>query len=184
MNRIDIEDTAEFRQGRKFEQDVARHYLLRKYHVERCYLLKDHDGKTKAPMLEGPYAGFRLPDLKVMGGGKTSWVECKEKEKADWTRYTNQYEHGIGQRCYRDYLKVQEISGLAVYLCVGEWSHGLIRIASLVTLGQPRLYNGDKMDAGGMAFWPQERFRLIGTYQSNPDQFEFKLPRNIQRVRS
>jgi hypothetical protein len=182
MKRISLEDTAEFRQGRKFEQDVARYYLLRNYYVERCYSMKEEGGKYKAPMLEGPFSGYRVPDLKVMGGGKTSWVECKEKEHADYTRCTGQLEHGIGRRCYMDYLKVQQISGIPVFLCVGEWEHGLIRIASLDALGGPRYYNGNKMDPGGMVFWPRDRFRLIGSYSSIPDQLEWNMPREIKRI--
>ena len=168
MKHLDIRDTLVFAQGREFEQEVARQMKLRGYGVMRCYELDG--GQNKAPMLEGPYQGLRLPDLQVSVLGKSDWRECKAKTEPSWTRITSQYEHGIGLRCYRDYLAVQEISGLPVYLMIGEHRTGEILIQSLDKLGSPRTYEGPEMDLGGMAFWPRDHFDKWGEYDTAPGQ--------------
>lgn len=169
MRQLSIRDIAAFWEGRELEREIARQMLERGYSVMRCYDL-DVDGKHKAPMLEGPYKGLRLPDLQVSVLGKTDWRECKRKGKADYTRITGEFEHGIGLRCYRDYVAVQEISGLSVYLMVGERNTGEILFQSLEKLGPPRVYEDDKMDPGGMAFWPRDLFDKWGNYDDTPGQ--------------
>lgn len=170
MKQLELRDTLTFKRGRDFEQEIARQMILSGCHVQRCYLLSDDTQHIKAPMLEGPFKGLRLPDLQAAKLGKTAWYECKEKTDATYTHSLHEFDHGIGLPCYRDYVAVQEISGLPVILMVGEFNTGQILWQSLTQLGQPRLYTGDKMGPGGMAFWPRDRFDKWGDYDTMPGQ--------------
>lgn len=181
MKNLQIQDTLIFRQGRELEQEIARQMKQRGYSVMRCYDL-DVDGKHKAPMLEGPYKGLRLPDLQVSFFGKTDWRECKRKSQATYTYSAGEYEHGFGLRCYRDYVAVQEISGLPVYLMIGERSTGEILFQSLEKLGPPRVYEGPVMDPGGMAFWPREMFDKWGEYDEMPGQTSLFPKRQLKET--
>jgi hypothetical protein len=176
MKQLSIRDTVEFWHGRDFEREYARQLLLAGWSVMRCYELDG--GQDKAPMLEGPYKGHRLPDLQVSGHGKSGWRELKEKTACNFTHSEGRYDHGIGLRCYRDYDAVQQISGLPVVLVIGEYSTGLILAQSLDKLGLPRIYPGDKMDPGGMAFWPRSSFDIWGRYDTTPGQLSiFSRPK-------
>jgi hypothetical protein len=157
MKRLELRDTIEFRRGRRWEQECARQMLERGHHVIRCYDL-DVGGLHKAPIAEGPYAGYRLPDLQVLTPQGLQWVECKEKSRASYTHTEYREDHGIGLRCYRDYRTVQRLSKCQVWLALAEYDTGLILLKKLSTLGNPREYHGSKMDPGGMAFWPREAF--------------------------
>lgn len=181
MKQLALRDTETFKRGRAFEQEVARQMLLIGGWVIRQYDL-NVDGQNKAPLMEGPFKGLRLPDLQCGWQSKTSWRECKEKGTSTHTYSQHVDDHGIGLRCYRDYLAVQDASGLPVYLMVGEVRTGLILVQSLEKLGPPRPYTGDKMDAGGMAFWHREQFDRWGFYDSMPGQMElfYDSPRRIR----
>lgn len=178
MKQLELRDTLTFKQGRNFEQEVARQMILAGHHVTRCYLLELDTQHGKAPLLEGPLKGLRLPDLQESQFGKSSYRECKEKTEATYTWSLHRDEHGICAACYRDYVAVQEVTGLVVYLMIGEWKTGLILIQSLERLGPPRLYTASKMGPHGMAFWPRDRFDKWGEYDTAPSQIPmFAQPR-------
>jgi hypothetical protein len=173
MKQLELRDTLEFRQGREFEQGYARRCIQVGYRVIRQYALEIG---SKAPMIDGPFKGLRLPDLQVFKDAKAQWHECKEKTNATYTYSEHRNDHGIGLACYHDYVEVQRISGFTVFLVIGEWKTGTILVQSLNNLGPPRTYSGPNMPRReAMAFWPRSLFDVWGYYERDPNQVDLPL---------
>lgn len=151
-----------YKKGHVGEVIVAEELQRRGYYVLPSY---DYSGEDeKAPRLQGEKLCFVIPDLDTMKDGKRIWVEVKTKEEATFTRKTNRLEHGIPLKHYRHYQEVERISGCGVWLAVYEINTGDILIARLSELEKHvRLYEGEKMSYGGMAFFPRDSFDLLTT---------------------
>jgi hypothetical protein len=159
--RANFKSTPLYAKGHNGELLVADKLMQLGYFVVPSY---DYSGQEndKAPKMKGLMRSFVLPDLDVSKSGSRKWVEVKTKEDATYTRITQQYEHGIPLRHYRQYLEVEKESGCAVYLAVYEIKTGEVLIGRLSELSKlVRIYDGDKMSRGGMAFFPRSAFRLL-----------------------
>jgi hypothetical protein len=152
-------ETEEWIKGHNGEKLIAR--LLREsgWYVLPSY---DYNGEDdKAPRLQGARIGFVIPDLDIAKSGNRRWAEVKTKESADFTRITQRLEHGMPLRHYRDYLRVQEITGCEVWLFIYEMATGDVLYAKLDDLAKVgREYHGNKMSPGGMVFFPRDAFEL------------------------
>jgi hypothetical protein len=107
-------------------------------------------------------------------------LECKFKADSSETDITGEREHGIGLRLYINYLKWSRCQRRKVILMVTEQSTGEVLAATLDRLRQghwvdlrdgttndrPRIYRGDRMDAGGMAFFGRSQFMVF--HQTEP----------------
>lgn len=153
-------DSPEFLRGRNGEQIVARWLQERGWHIVPSY---DYSGQLgdKAPRLQGAHVGYVIPDLDVAKDGMRFWAEVKLKKFPTLHRNTNTLEHGISLRLYKNYLRVQSITGTPVGVFVLEEADGFLLGASFEELGEPRYYDGDKMDRGGTVFWPREKFEVL-----------------------
>ena len=150
--------SVEYELGSAEELRVERLLQERGWYVVRAYDYTGQAAQEKAPRMFGPDGQtLILPDLDVSQGGTRRWVEIKAKASASFTRMTQQWEHGIPLRHYQSYLSVQEESGTSVWLFVCEQDSQDVLIQKLDDL-PVRVYAGDKMSYGGMAFFPCDSF--------------------------
>lgn len=122
----------------------------------------DYSGEDdKAPRLQGLKECLVIPDLDICKSGTRRWAEVKTKKEATFTRRTQRYEHGFPLRHYHDYLRVQQETGTEVWLFIYEESTGDVLYAKLDDLAKVmRPYKGNKMNYGGMAYFPRDAFKL------------------------
>jgi hypothetical protein len=154
-----LRDTENFKRGRNGEQ-LAADWLKR----DGWYVLASYDysgSDDHPPRLEGWARQFIIPDLDACKGGRRIWVEVKTKAAPSLHRATNIIEHGIPLRHYEQYLQVERETGCAVHLIIYEEQSDVLLHQKLSELGQPRIYSGDKMSYGGMAFWPRDSFNIL-----------------------
>lgn len=146
-----------------------------------------------APRLIGPTgdpmaSAIVTPDFMADRPGEHYGLEIKGKWRADETPVTGEREHGIGRRLLAAYLEWQRRLERKVLLIIDEGETGEILAASLDRLQQgeyldsrdnqihrrPRLYFGDKMDRGGMAFFGRSQFMVLYQRANAPDLPLFK----------
>lgn len=153
-------DCPEFWRGRSGEKVVAALLNRRGFFVVPSY---DYSGEDdKAPKMHGPDADHVLPDLDLARLGRRYWGEVKTKAEPTFHRLTGRWEHGICLRLWREYWRVQEITGAPVYLFVYEESSGDVLTRSLAKLdAAKRVYAGGRMGRHGMVFFPRSAFHLL-----------------------
>jgi hypothetical protein len=163
----------QLRLGRLFESEFERQMHLRGHHVVRHCDQLGVTG-TKAPVITGPFAGYRLPDFTVLARGASHWVEAKYKGRQTYHGLSSTYEHGIDLPNWRDYQKVCGLSGLPGYLVIGEGHSGRIIIARFDSLARvSREYNGSEWFTQGAVFWPADAFRPWGHFNVQTGQMQF-----------
>jgi len=172
------------RLGRLLESEFHRKATLRGYFVNRHCDQLGVNG-IKAPMLHGPYKGFRLPDFRLLIPkqlriqGTTCiepWVEVKAKSRAPFYGIEQQHKHGIDLPNWRDYLTVARMSESTGYLVIGELDRGEIRIASFKRLEQcAQVTDACESFPNGGVFWPRDAFKLWGRFDRQNGQMDFKF---------
>jgi hypothetical protein len=164
IKRSTFRQQPEFLRGRSAERMIAEELQRRGWLVLPSYDYTTEE--EKAPRLQGWEISYIVPDLDVCRNGKRYWVEVKAKAKADWTRSTQRYEHGIDRHHYESYLAVQRQTGCPVWLCVYEENTQLAFIRSLDDLALvARFYGGQKMNRSGMVFFPRAAFHQFAFLQ-------------------
>jgi hypothetical protein len=161
-----LRDTEQFRRGRNGEHIVAERLKRNGWYVIPAYDYSASD--EHPPRMEGWTRRFIIPDLDACKAGRRIWVEVKTKTAPSLHRATNVLEHGIPLRHYEQYRQVEFETGCPVYLLVYEEQSRQLLWQKLSELGQPRIYTGDKMSWGGMAFWPRDSFKLVPTERVQP----------------
>lgn len=155
---IPFEQTQEYKMGQNGEQVIKRLLMQHGWLVIPSYAYTGK-GDDKAPKLEGMNCFYVIPDLDVCKAGTRRWVEVKTKTEATFYRKLQRHEHGIPLRHYHHYFEVQRATGAPVWMFVHELNTGAILYASLNALQYvTRIYDGDKMSRGGMAFFPRDSF--------------------------
>lgn len=155
---IPFNQTQEFRKEANGEQVIKNLLIQNGWLIIPSYAYTG-PGDDKAPRMEGMNTYYIIPDLDICKLGTRRWIEVKTKEAADFTRITQRLEHGIPLRHYYHYFEVQKATGCPVWLFVYEQKAGVILYASLNSLiYSVRKYTGDKMNRGGMAFFPRDSF--------------------------
>lgn len=170
------------RLGRLFESEFERQAHKRGYHVVRhCEQL----GVTgeKAPILTGPFAGYRLPDFSLLVRGTMYWAEAKFKSRSTFSTKRQRLEHGIDLPNWQDYLAICRLSGQPGFLVIGDGKTGDILIASFKLLESDRAqsyeYNGHEHFKNGAIFWPLETFKPWGRFNRQTGQMEFDFSRGV-----
>ena len=111
-------DDATFQQGRNGEKIVARLLQQEGWGIVPSY---DYSGETndKAPRLQFLRSGLVIPDLDAshLAYGRI-WVEVKTNSEASWYIIGQQYQHGIREKHWNDYIEVQRITRTPVWLYV------------------------------------------------------------------
>lgn len=133
-----------------------------------------------APRLLGPRGEHKahaviVPDYGAYRNGQCFGLEIKGKGHADHTKITGELEHGIGLRLLQHYNEFERRTGHRVVLLIDEKQTGEVLAASLAKLqlgrwrdrrdgrewSRPRIYDGDEMDRGGMAFFARNQFKVL-----------------------
>lgn len=184
VNSTPFNQTPEYLKGSAGEQLVKRLLQEHGWLIIPSYAYTG-PGEDKAPRMEGMNTYFVIPDLDACKVGTRRWIEVKTKAKADFTHITQRFEHGIPLRHYHHYFEVQKASGCPVWLFVYELNTKALLYASLNVLNyHVRIYSGGKMNNGGMAFFPRDKFT-----NWNDDNYLFartdhdpKLPPSREKV--
>lgn len=150
-------ERAEFLRGRAAEQRIAAWLKANGWFIIPAYDYSGPDG-DKAPIFQGATEGIVLPDLGIARAGLMKWAEVKAKKGPSYTVITGENVHGIGLLKWRHYLRCQRETGAHVLLFIWEECKQTLLVQSLDVLGDGRIYKGDRMDKGGMVFWPRDRF--------------------------
>jgi hypothetical protein len=152
-----IRERPEFQRGRQGEHVVAAWLKQRGCFVIPSYDYSGEDG-DKAPLLQGLWEGYPVPDLDVARNGNRFWVEVKTKERPVEWRKTGELRHGIELRLLQHYRTVQTISGSPCWLFIYEESTRWLLAQTLGQLGQPSIGT----DRGTpMAYWARVCFREL-----------------------
>ncbi len=194
MNKtIAFEQSKEYRIGYNAESILAQILREEGYYTIFTADVKER-GRNGAPGARSGSGFITLPDLDVGKNGYRGFVEVKYKYKADFTTITRRHEHGIGWNKFEMYRKAQQQFGCDVFLFIYEGKDGVILYNRLDILlpkrnyyikrtGQfsfyfqergerhsiARRYHGDKMDRGGMIFFPRASFSLWGKISQMED---------------
>jgi hypothetical protein len=140
------------------------------------------DGAPRMVGLSGEHKpmGFILPDYHVAHQKYLPvGLECKLKDDSTKTHITGEREHGIGRRVYLHYRQFGILHRCKVILAFTEQSTGEILAATIEKLEtgwwldtrdgllskRPRLYFGNKMDRGGMAFFGRSQFMVLHQFE-------------------
>lgn len=134
----DFQKRPEFIMGRAAEEVVAAWYLSSGWGVHDTSAC---DGPGFAPRIAFADYKLVLPDLLVFKGGDSRFVEVKAKDSASFTRMTNRLEHGFEN--YGHYLRVQEVTGIKVQICIYEHTTDTMLCAWLGDLMSPRVSSID-----------------------------------------
>lgn len=145
----------------------------RRWYIIPSYDYSGPDG-DRAPKIQGAHDGIVLPDLGIAQAGNMKWAEVKAKGRPTFTRKTGTYDHGIGYRKWCHYIRIQKETGVHVWLFIIEEDTQRLLAESLDVLGEGRRYDDNKMDLGGMVFWPREKFRCRIALDSIPGLFDPK----------
>jgi Holliday junction resolvase len=73
-----------------------------------------------AALLQGADDSFVLPDLLSFNSRQRIWAESKVKEKSQLYRKRNEYRHCIDEYNYKEYLAVQSLTGIPVWVFIYE----------------------------------------------------------------
>jgi hypothetical protein len=142
-------------------------------------------GDDKSPRLLAPpgKAALVLPDLLCFRETSPLWIEVKWKAKATINHNRRRRETGINRRLWREYQRVQEVTGIEVVLLFLHEQEAEIRADTVRRLSSyGREYTGPRMGPDGMVFWPYERIPLVGPLArllAATGDVEFGPPRRV-----
>lgn len=147
-----------FSTGRAIEDAIKAHLKKKGWLIIPTADIVRADGK--GPRAEGERETLVLPDFDVVAPREGRfWAEVKAKSGADFTILTRRLEHGIGLFYFRQYLAIAARTHAPVLLFIYELNTGLLLHQDCARLAsQARYYTGEKMDAGGMVFFPRDAF--------------------------
>lgn len=136
-----------------------------------------------APKLEAFSASesLTIPDLVVVRAGIMTWVEVKLKSRATATYSAGgRLDTGLSKRLYSEYLRVQAATGAVVYLSFAHEEEDFVSLDEIRSLDAhpgKRVDSSDKMERGGMVFWPIRALRVVSTLAAVRDGRSPERPR-------
>lgn len=173
------------RQGAIGESLIVRWLLARGRAVMPAYEKLIDTGK--GPQLLAPSGEYVAPDLLVIrlvdsNGEPFTWVEAKHKSHFTWHRNSHRWTTGIDRRHYQNYLKVEEITRVPVWLmfyhsspnpspsdlaagCPRQCPTGLFG-NRLAYLANHVSHESDRYGRSGMVYWAHEQLRLMAAMEA------------------
>ncbi len=116
-----FEDTEEYRHGEEAQQAVLEYLRSRGHSVLPVYGMTAVDPSTKAPVLLCPTGTVVVPDLLAFcPNDNTVWVEVKGKQRPGFYRIYKCHTHAIDYSLLEEYERVEEATGLNVWLVIRE----------------------------------------------------------------
>jgi len=97
------------------ESIITKYLNSRNFIVIPAYQIEQSTGKGPrvfAPMDEQ----LITPDLLCIRNGKMRWTECKSKAEFVLYRKTGIFQTGFDIACFEQYQRVQEVTGIPVYI--------------------------------------------------------------------
>jgi hypothetical protein len=132
--RVKFEETPAYQLG-DLGQRLVMLFLQRRGHgVVPSYEFTGKGDESKAPKLMIQGGGLTLPDLDVCKDGRRYWNEVKTHARPAPNRRLGGLVHGIKDSHRLDYLRVESITGCAVYLSVLEVDSGHLLCGRLSSL--------------------------------------------------
>jgi hypothetical protein len=115
-------NTPEWAMGDASQKQWALRMAKRGYCVLPVYDLEDQDHSTKAPMLFDIHGVLVSPDVLLLKLDKKWWHDVKAKSVPTWRRIPPgpRWEHGCDMANAEQYLKVQDATGIPMYIIVHE----------------------------------------------------------------
>ena len=114
-----------------------------------------HDGYQHAPKFNGADRDLIVPDHLAARDGTMRWFEVKHKSHADWHRLSGKHVTGLPLRCWDDYARVQDVTGIEVVIVFIHAEEGVVCGGTLkeLTAHISHRYTASLMDAGGTLFF-------------------------------
>jgi hypothetical protein len=101
-----------------------------------------------APLLESHIRNYVLPDIFASCNGRARWVDVKTKARITKNQVRDRNETGCELRLFREYRKVQELTGLEGFLAFAHVYEKRLLIGSLDTIGvDMAIFNDEEVKA-------------------------------------
>lgn len=151
--------------GRAGESEIARWLIERGSIVVPVYEKIIDEGK--GPQVFTAKGQFIAPDLLAIRHGKLTWIEAKHKTAFPWNRNRQVFVTGIDLHHYQQYIKVQCLSEVSVWLLflhkggqakdsppspAGLFGNSL----RILALNENHRCSPDKYGKGGMVYWTRD----------------------------
>jgi len=171
------------RQGQIGESLIANWMRARGRAVMPAYEKQIDTGK--GPQFFAPDGAYVAPDMFVFRlvdsatGSPFVWVEAKHKTAFTWHRVSRHWTTGIDRRHYHDYLRVEALSKVPVWLMFyhssphpsqNDIDHGCPSYCPtglfgnrLAYLSQHVSHESDRWGRSGMVYWAAEHLKLMAT---------------------
>ena len=105
--------------GQLAETEIARWIRKRNGVILPIYDIEYDHGKGPRIFYseeDGTDRSLVAPDLLIYKDGKLTWIEAKHKSVFTWYRTKKQWETGIDLHHYRDYLRVEQVFSIEIWL--------------------------------------------------------------------
>jgi hypothetical protein len=159
-----IEFELRLAQGAQWEQAVSDWLRKPGHGISVLELFKyRHNGQP--PVFISIGDRIITPDMQVIGGGSSIYLEVKSKRRFAKNPYTMKSMTGIDLHHWKDYIRVQQESGIKVLIVFVHEETKEVRADFVDVLDRhpekdevPKCRTG----RGGMVFWPHDAPQLIG----------------------
>lgn len=178
-----MSSTAQFetnlQQGRLTETAIVKWLRARGNGVVTVYEIEHHTGK--GPRYFAPTKAYVAPDILVFPKDEqVLWCEAKHKTVFSWHRKTQRWVTGVDIRHYEDYQRVQDETGIDVWLIFAHHSatpsesdlkYGAPPFCPSGLFGQRLEYltrkenhRSDNWGSSGMVYWAESSLLRLGDY--------------------
>jgi len=122
-------------------------------------------GGAHAPLMHQLEANIVIADLDISKFGVRMWCDAKVKSSFFRWRKTGRVQTGIDHRHYRQYLRLEQTTGIPVVLGMIDLTTGDVMCNTLAGLGEPR-YSDPDTTGFDIVNWDRDKFRRI--WKLNP----------------
>jgi hypothetical protein len=120
--------------GQLGEQMIGGLYRQRGWFVQPSFLYQPYNGH--GPAFSGSEHDVLVADLDVAKAGQRKWVEVKSLWESPYYGLVSANTHGVSDRCWKHYCKLEEQTGSQVTLAILEVSTGHLLERELAYLRQ------------------------------------------------
>lgn len=165
-----FKDSDEWRLGHWGERLVRRWLEEQRYFVLPVNLIEDGGAPRLTAMLNQARV---VPDFQVAGGGQMRWVEAKTKTRHGDYRQRHMKTHCVDLDNWRDYLAVEQVTGLPGHLAIVQLNPGPVLLFAAFHELEPYTFTGDTPNViakygSAIAYWDVNRFRQYAIDPSEP----------------
>lgn len=154
--------------GRTIEQIIARQIQAR-YAVVLTANIETNG--QHGPRLEGGGNPVTtLADFQFYGE-RHGWVEVKAKSRANFWRVRQRAEHGVDADKFQEYCRLQQTTGMPVYILICEYDTGVLLMADVTTMRSSGAARSDVWPGNGKraVHFDRRVFSQVGTFSAPND---------------